>query len=140
MVSAEGGEVRQLTDAQDRVAYANFACSPEGVWVAYVSADKEIRLLPLQGGENRVVTRVESAHFHRELSWSPDASEIAYAERGRIMVVSIQDGRLREVETGILTKKSQNFHLDWSPDGKKLAFSAQLGGEPEFWFIKDFLP
>jgi len=140
VVSAEGGEVRQLTGIQDQVAYESFACSPDGEWVAYVSTEKEIRLFSLTGGGNRVVTKVEANHFHRELSWSPDASEIAYAERGRIMVVPANGGEPREIETGVLTGKARNFHLDWSPDGEKLAFSVQLGGEPEFWLIENFLP
>lgn len=140
VVSALGGEVRQLTDVQDRVAYEAFSGSPDGRWLAYVSTEKNLRLFSLRGGEGRVVTKVDSTHGHRELCWSPDASEIAYTEQGRIMVVPINGGVPREVETGILTGKADNWHLDWSPDGKKLVFSARLGGEPEFWFIENFLP
>jgi len=30
--------------------------------------------------------------------------------------------------------------LDWSPDGKKIAFSGENGMEKELWFMEDFLP
>ena len=140
VVDENGIEIRQLTTPQDQVAYSNFAWSPNGMWIAYFSSEKEIRLLDLTGGENRVVAKVDSVHFHKEMCWSPDSSEIAYSAPGRIMVVPINGGDPREVETGVLTKKVNNIHLDWSPDGKKLAFSAQLGQDPEFWFVEGFLP
>ena len=56
------------------------------------------------------------------------------------MVVPVDGGEPREIQTGVLTEKVGDFHLDWSPDGAKLAFSVRLGGEPEFWFIENFLP
>ena len=55
------------------------------------------------------------------------------------MVVPATGGGPREIKTGVLTEKAKNFHLDWSPDGEKLAFSVELGGDPEPWFIEDFL-
>jgi hypothetical protein len=30
--------------------------------------------------------------------------------------------------------------LDWSPDGRKIAFSGESGMESEFWFMENFLP
>jgi len=33
-----------------------------------------------------------------------------------------------------------HLQMAWSPDGKTIAFSAQLGGEPELWLMADFLP
>ena len=140
VVDENGSEFRRLTAPRDLVAYSNFAWSPNGMWIAYFSNEKEIRLLDLTGGKNRVVAKVDSVHFHQEICWSPDSSEIAYSAPGRIMVVPVNGGDPREVETGVLTEKVNYFHLDWSPDGTKLAFSAQLGQDPEFWFIERFLP
>jgi Tol biopolymer transport system component len=29
--------------------------------------------------------------------------------------------------------------LSWSPDGSRIAFTASKGGDPELWFMEDFL-
>jgi Tol biopolymer transport system component len=44
-----------------------------------------------------------------------------------------------EVKTGL---DAGAFHMAWSPDGEKMAFSAARGGweEPELWLMEDFLP
>ena len=138
LVSAGGGEVRQLTRAQDQVAWTDFAFSPDGKWLGFFSTEKKIRLLSLTGVEGRFVSNVDSIRSHKELCWSPDSREIAYTEGNRIMVTPIEGGASRELETGVLTEEVGALHLDWSPDGKKIAFSAELGGKPEFWFIEDF--
>ena len=39
------------------------------------------------------------------------------------------EGSQGEVKTGVLTEKVTNFHIDWSPDGKKIAFNATISGE-----------
>jgi Tol biopolymer transport system component len=56
------------------------------------------------------------------------------------MVVSLGGGEPREIRTGILNEEVQNFHIDWSPDGKKFAFTAGLGGDEELWLMEGFLP
>jgi hypothetical protein len=32
------------------------------------------------------------------------------------------------------------YELDWSPDGRKIAFSGGSGMDIEFWFMENFLP
>ena len=140
IVSAEGGEVRQLTSEADRVDYATIKWAPDGNHIAYFSLDKTINIKPVQGGEPRVVVKVEDVHSHSELSWSPDGKELAYTSKGRIMVVSLEGGEPREIRTGILNEKVENFHIDWSPDGKKFAFTAGFGGDEELWLMEGFLP
>ena len=45
-----------------------------------------------------------------------------------------------EVRTGVLSEDAENLHIDWSPDGERIAFSASMGGEAELWLISNFLP
>ncbi len=139
VTSLDGGDTRQITSESDRVGYASIDWSPDGNWIAYYSKDNTINLKPVQGGTPRVLLNVERFHSHSDLSWSPDGSELAYTLEGRLMVVSLKSGETREVQTGVLGKGAQNFHIDWSPDGSRFVFSAGFGGESELWLMEDFL-
>ena len=139
VVSATGGETRQLTTDTHRVAWATIRYSPDGRWMAYFTEDRTLNLLPLRGGEPRVLTEVPRVHNHTELAWSPDGQKIAYTGVGSIWVAELESGESTEIRTGALTRESQEVHLDWSPDGEKIVFSAATGGERELWLISDFL-
>jgi Tol biopolymer transport system component len=39
----------------------------------------------------------------------------------------------------VLSEEAQNLHIDWSPDGERIVFSASTGGDAELWLISDFL-
>jgi Tol biopolymer transport system component len=138
LTSSQGGEVRKISTGSNRVDYASIDWSPDGKYIAYFSRDKTINLIPAEGGEHRVLVDVGSVNGHSNLSWSPDGKELAYTSNGRLMVVSLDGGEPREVETGVLKKGVQNFHIDWSPDGGKFVFSARSGGDHELWLMEDF--
>jgi Tol biopolymer transport system component len=88
-----------------------------------------------------VIRELEGVNFHSELAWSPDGTQIAYTAPGRsIWIVPIDGGEPQEVETGVLTRDTQNLHIDWSPDGTRITFTASMGGEAELWMMSDFLP
>jgi len=139
VVSATGGETRRLTTDAHKVAWATIRYSPDGQWMAYFTEDRTLNLLPLQGGEPRVLTEVPRVHNHTELAWSPDGRKIAYTGVGSIWVAEVESGESTELLTGVLTKESQEVHIDWSPDGEKIVFSAATGGGRELWLISDFL-
>lgn len=139
VVSATGGETRQLTTDAHRVAWATIRYSPDGRWMAYFTEDRTLNLLPLQGGQPRVLTEVPRVHDHTELAWSPDGQKIAYTGVGSIWVAEVESGESTEIRTGVLTRESQTVHIDWSPDGEKIVFSATTGGDRELWLISDFL-
>jgi len=86
-----------------------------------------------------VLLDVGSFHSYSDLAWSPDGNELAYTSAGRLMVVSLKSGETRDVQTGVLEKGVQNFHIDRSPDGSKFVFSAGFGGDEELWLTEDFL-
>ena len=138
IVRPEGGEVRQLTSESDKVARATIAWSPDGKSIAYYSEDKTIRVIPVQGGEPRVVVKVDKVNeWWDELSWSRDGKKIAYSSKGSIWVVSLDGGEPEEIKTGLDAKVT---HLSWSPDGEKIAFTAMRGGDTELCLMENFLP
>ncbi len=140
-VSATGGETQQLTTDDHRIAWATIRYSPDGRWIAYFTNGRTLNLLPLGGGEPRVLTEVPRVDNHTELAWSPDGQKIAYTAPGSIWVVDLDGGgQSTEILTGVLTRESEEVHIDWSPDGEKIVFSAGAGGDPELWLISDFLP
>ena len=58
IVSSEGGEPRQLTNHTDSFCELE-AWSPGGDSIAYACSDKTIRIIPVDGGEPRVVLKVD---------------------------------------------------------------------------------
>jgi Tol biopolymer transport system component len=128
--------------------------SPDGRFVAtriYPKIDGRIRLTDSE------IALFESYTFNQVFqtdnetgnwlpNWSPDGSEIAFVSeevdledrRKPITGLSIAIVNLdtREERTVVALDKDEPFSgLDWSPDGRHLAFAASLGGESGIFTI-----
>ena len=92
------------------------------------------------GGESRIIGEARGIEVNKELAWSPDSKRIAFnvLNPTGIKVMSLVDGSVVDVKTGLVDTKV--YHLDWSPDGKKLVFAGYKGQGREFWLMEDFLP
>lgn len=141
VTSSNGGPARQITSEYNKVDLGSIDWSPDGKTIAYFSRDNTINLIPAEGGEHKMLSDVGSSghNWFSDLAWSPDGNELAYTSADRLMVVSLEKGQTREVQTGVLEKGVADFYIDWSPDGSKLAFSATHGGDEELWLMEDFL-
>jgi Tol biopolymer transport system component len=137
IVSAEGGEVRQITSESDQVFWACIDWSPDGKSIAYFSKDKTIKVIPAEGGEPRVIVHVDKLSNYAELAWSPDGKKLAYTCKGKIWIVAPDGGEPVEVKTGMSAEAAK---IGWSPDGKKIAFAHWTGGDHELWLMENFLP
>ena len=137
LVSKEGEHLRKITDESDKVYWAPIDWAPDGKSIAYFSDDNKIKSIPYNGGESRIITEVSEVDRHFELAWSPDGEQLAYTDKGKIWVIHKEGGMPTEVKT---TVNAQATMLGWSPDCKKIAFTAEAGGEHELWMMEDFLP
>ncbi len=139
---SNGGAARQITSDYSNAGLGSIDWSPDGKTIAYFSRDHTINLVPAEGGEHKVLLDMGSLdhNWYSDLAWSPDGDELAYTSAGRLMVLSLKSSHTREVQTGVLENGARNFYIDWSPDGKKLAFSAGFGGDEELWLMENFLP
>lgn len=54
-------------------------------------------------------------------TWSPDNKEIAVSIEGNLYIVEINGGSTR-----MLTNTGEDFHCNWSPDGKYIAYTKSI--------------
>jgi Tol biopolymer transport system component len=146
VVSAGGGEPRQITNEADSVGIGAIAFSPNGERIAFFSGDA-IKTIPVQGGHPEVLVADVRSGMHSHLEWSPDGSRIAHnvlelspaGVSGKIWITRLDGGAPEELRTG-LPQDARLSDFGWSPDGERIVFVAESGGDFEFWLISDFLP
>lgn len=108
--------------------------SPDGGQVGLSSAGPEGRSLvyvvPLSGGEPRLVTPVGPSYLH---GWSPDGRTLAYcAERGGefdIYTMPVEGGE----ETRLTDAPGLDDGPEYSPDGRYIWFNSVRSGLMQVW-------
>jgi Tol biopolymer transport system component len=134
LVSSEGGEPRQLTHHTE--CYCQLLTwSPDGNTIAYTCTDGALRIIPVTQGEPQKVIKLDGLGRHDGLAWTPDGARLVYSVKGRIWTVA-PGGVPSEINTGL---DAQIGDLAISPDGRRIGFNASAGGDPELWFMEDFL-
>jgi Tol biopolymer transport system component len=114
------------------------ALSPDGAMVAYAqgtSTRMQIYVQQVSGGR-RVALTSDSVDNFRSPRWSPDGTQIALQGNDGIFVVPALGGSLRRIariDTTAISLGSGSFTpltgLTWSPDGKRLAYTANYGDQ-----------
>jgi TolB protein len=121
-VRPDGGDVRHLAREPDGVFSPTW--SPDGRSIAFLGNDDGLYLIDPDGRHRR---RFEGM-FGSRLSWSPDGTRLAFEIRGEapnwgdIGVVNVEDGK-RE---NLTHRPGDDSGPAWSPDGRKIAFLADL--------------
>jgi Tol biopolymer transport system component len=114
--------------------------SPDGTRIAYLDGDffnqrvtpfppsAAVAVMNADGSGRHDVTPVNGAD---SVSWSPDATQIAYAisSSGKIVVVNVDGSGSLQVGSG--------FDPAWSPDGSKIAFGNAVSSTAIFTMNPD---
>ena len=124
-------ETRLTSDAEDDYAPV---FSPDGEMIAFQRSDRELRVLELASGEERLLASGTFRRYpsNRQYGWSPDSKWLAFAPIDdksfrNIHVVSREGGRSRPVSSLANTYGST---LSWSPDGRFILFDTAQRTEP----------
>jgi Tol biopolymer transport system component len=132
VLNADGSESRL---ASDGVIWGGASFSPDGAEIVYSAIDKSIRIVSVSGGPARMIYDGRADGWYPQVAWSPDGSTIAYttfpAPDGPFLWLMDPDGsnrrRVADLSVGAHSFGGGGRGLQWSPDGKELAFVLQAG-------------
>jgi Tol biopolymer transport system component len=154
-VPNEGGEVRVhegVAEARNKngffISYPSggISVSPDGKFVAFsggwAKSGPFLYTAPVDGGEPKPI-----AGGGMYPCWSPDGKWLAYlapeiiSEEKTIRTIFKVPAAGGEAQK--ITTESDNVTaggIDWSPDGKKIAFYRKGEDRVEVWLVENFLP
>ena len=98
------------------------ALSPDGTTVAYMDITNGLRMVAVDGSDDRALTDrgSNSGDAMDHVSWSPEGSKVAYAWSGEIYVANADgSGRHRLTHSAPGTG---SYYPAWSPDGSTIAY------------------
>jgi Tol biopolymer transport system component len=130
------GHAPQLVDTGVAVKCNNdHGISPDGTLLAIsdqtlAAAHSRIFVVPIGGGEARLLTPVGPSYFH---GWSPDGKTLAFCgdrtNEFDIYTVPVEGGP----ETRLTTATGLDDGPDYSPDGKYIYFNSERSGTMQIW-------
>jgi Tol biopolymer transport system component len=132
VLNPDGTETR-LTKDRD---WTTGSISPDGSQVVYAAGfDGHMYTVDTEGGEPRLL--LASARLLYSPTFSPDGTQIAYFDGGgdnshSLRVMNADGSGVRVLFDQAPAEVGHVYNLIWSPDGSRLAFSAQEGG---IWIV-----
>jgi Tol biopolymer transport system component len=137
----EQGEI--LKKPHKRRVYQNIKISPDGRMVAYVTNQKGQYKVWIHneatGKQKKIYKRGEKLdqihdYSFPELAWHPSSQILGFVteEKGELKF------HIYNLETGVITTRNlllfeKILDLSFSPDGRKLVFSAVVDGQTDIW-------
>ncbi|RLD88448.1 MAG: hypothetical protein DRJ29_17310, partial [Bacteroidetes bacterium] len=140
IISAEGDDFRVLVPDPFKLKSGphSMCWSPDSKSIVYYcKEDGKIKTIPIDNGEPEVLAELQKGDQEIWITFSPDGNKILYTKNKKIWTISLNGGEPVEIKTGLDTEPTG---LAWSPDGEKITFRTQNGGEIDLWLMEDFLP
>ena len=150
VMNGDGSEQRQLTDFLG--AKIGAACSPNGQQIAFQGAGTPFNSLPgvpsiflidantfVDASGNGLRELVYPANFP---SWSPNGKKIVFQTyppgRRDVLIIDLTTLELTNLTNDpndLNDDAWDDYRPDWSPDGRKIAFTSNRDGNPEIYVM-----
>ena len=136
---------KHLGDVPHRAArkykHHRFATSADGRWTAWATDERgQVRIWASDGQRKRCLARYDHKldrivdPTYPVLAWHPSNPILAHIheERGRVFLTTtnLESGETAERE---LFRIEKVIHLDWSPDGRNIAFGGVRAGQSDVY-------
>ena len=140
-MSSKGGEHHKINTGHLTQCINDHVISSDGTWLGITDAgtgltgyQPKIYVLPIDGGEPRLVTRNGSSALH---GWSPDGKLLTFTGRrgndNRDIYTITFDG---ETETRLTSDPCWEDGSEWAPDGKYIWYNSSQSGLMQLWRMK----
>ncbi len=120
--------------------------SPDGQWIAFLSRGSEVSyyvMASVGGAARKVASAPPAMRDPGAAAWSPDSKDLAYALGQRtgpwIEILTLASGATRKLAVPQLTRNNVIWDLNWSPDGRWLAYARGLSSTSstyEIWVTR----
>ncbi len=126
-VLRDGGAPRRLTESfpvehKGLNHYHRFDLSPDGRTLAYstrIGNEEGLFTVPTMGGDPRLLVQITNAKSSPVPQWSPDGSQLAYADGNDLYIIPAASGQPRKIAH--MNHGWEQYSVRWSPDGKLIA-------------------
>ena len=125
VMDADGSNVQPVTDTRAYESSPSFFPDGETIAFARYSNRDGADVFTMKLGETRATKLTDDPGFYEDsVAVSPNGEKIAFSRYGRSSEIFVMDADGSNPVNVTKTGRVDEFEMDWSPDGKKLAFTS----------------